>query len=244
MRNLVSKFENFLGIIQGVGYGSASIKKELNSFKKFIPKAKIFIDVGGNIGTYSEGIIQIYQPDEIHIFEPAKKNIDILKSKFNHNTKIFINDCGLSNINSNSILYSNKSGSGLGSLTKRRLDHFGIDFSIEENINLMRFDEYWEKNIDKKIIDLFKIDVEGHELEVLEGIGNNIKNIKVIQFEFGGCNIDTRTYFQDYWYFFKNNNFDIYRITPFGKQEIKKYRETNERFITTNYFCVNKKFLE
>ena len=33
-------------------------------------------------------------------------------------------------------------------------------------------------------IDLIKIDTEGHELEVLEGLGNKIKRIKVILIEF------------------------------------------------------------
>ena len=145
----------------------------------------------------------------------------------------------MSNINSRSILYSNESGSGLGSLTKKKLDHFGIDFSVEENIELIRFDEYSVNNIIDKDIDLLKIDVEGHELKVLEGVGEKIKNIKIIQFEFGGCNIDTKTYFQDYWYFFLKNNLQIFRITPFGNYEIKNYKEEYERFQTTNYFCVN-----
>ena len=48
--------------------------------------------------------------------------------------------------------------------------------------NLMRFDNYWDEN---KYIDFVKIDVEGHELEVLEGFGNLIKITKLIQFEFG-----------------------------------------------------------
>lgn len=79
-------------------------------------------------------------------------------------------------------------------------------------------------------------------MNVLDGIGDRIKNIKVIQFEFGGCNIDTRTYFQDYWYFFKKNDFSIYRITPLGNMFIEKYREKDERFITTNFICINNRF--
>ncbi len=86
---------------------------------------------------------------------------------------------------------------------------------------------------------MFKIDVEGHELKVLEGVGSLINKIKVIQFEFGGCNIDTKTYFRDFWYFFKERNFDIYRITPLGPMKITQYKECYERFETTNYFCVN-----
>jgi FkbM family methyltransferase len=243
IRKILTQTSYFLDLYQGIGYGSFSIAQELNSFKKHISDGKIFIDVGGNKGHYTEGIMKKYSPSQVHIFEPSKINVTILKDKFKENVKIILNDCGLSNTNTNTILFSNEEGSGLGSTTKRRLDHFKIDFSIEENIRLIRFDEYWEKNIDSDIIDLFKIDVEGHELEVLEGVGEKIKNIRVIQFEFGGCNIDTKTFFQDYWYFFKKYNFDIFRITPFGNYEIMKYKESDERFQTTNYFCLNKNLL-
>ncbi|WP_445778772.1 hypothetical protein [Shewanella sp.] len=45
---------------------------------------------------------------------------------------------------------------------------------------------------------MIKIDIEGHELSVLKVFGAAIEATKVIQFEFGDCNIDTRTYFQDF----------------------------------------------
>ena len=78
--------------------------------------------------------------------------------------------------------------------------------NFEEQVSLIRFDEYW-KNQDQ-LIDYVKIDVEGHELDVLEGFGELINKIKLIQFEFGGCNIiDTELFFQDFWYFFKKKNF-------------------------------------
>jgi FkbM family methyltransferase len=243
MRKIISKIQYLLDLSQGIGYGASSIKNELHSLIKFIPNGKIFVDVGGNKGLYTQGILDIYKPQKIHVFEPSKINIEILKKKFKDNESIVINGCGLSNINSNAVLYSNNNGSGLGSLTKRKLDHFGIDFSVEENVELIRFDDYWANNIDDDVIDLLKIDVEGHELEVLLGVGEKIHNIKIIQFEFGGCNIDTRTYFQDYWYFFEKNNFQIFRMTPLGNYEIKEYKEVYERFHTTNYFCVNKNLL-
>ncbi len=176
---------------------------------------------------------------ELHIFEPCKLNVEIINQKFK-DEKIKINNCGLSNLDSEAILYSNETGSGLASLSKRKLDHFGIKFDNEELIKLIRFDEYWKNNIKSEFVDLMKIDVEGHELSVLEGVGNYINNIKVIQFEFGGCNIDTKTFFQEFWYFFQERNFQIYRITPIGALEINTYNESLERFQTTNYFCVNR----
>jgi hypothetical protein len=112
-----------------------------------------------------------------------------------------------------------------------------MDF--EEKVEIKRFDEYWEyKN---SFIDLVKIDVEGHELDVLKGFGDLLKKTRLVQFEFGGTNIDTKTFFQDFWYFFKENDFSIYRITPIGNFRIKKYSEQDEYFSITNYIALNNK---
>lgn len=53
--------------------------------------------------------------------------------------------------------------------------------------------------------------VEGHELDVLAGAEEALKSVQLVQFEFGGCNIDTRTYFQDFFYFFQQHGFAIHR---------------------------------
>lgn len=90
-------------------------------------------------------------------------------------------------------------------------------------------------------IHLLKLDVEGHELDVLNGaLGLFAKNaIDIVTFEFGGCNIDTKTYFQDFWYFFKDKNMSIYRILPNNKlHKIPEYRELYEQFVTTNYVAM------
>jgi hypothetical protein len=73
----------------------------------------------------------------------------------------------------------------------------------------------------------------------LDGFGKAVQATNIFQFEFGGCNIDSRTYFQDFWYFFKENNFVIHRITPFGLEKIERYRESDEFFSTTNYIAAN-----
>ena len=134
-------------------------------------------------------------------------------------------------------------GSGLASLSKRRLDHFNISMDVVETVNTIRFDEFLSfDDVPEipEIIDYVKMDVEGHELSVLKGFGSFIDKVKLVQFEFGGCNIDTRTYFQDFWYFFKEKNFSLYVITPYeGPQKINEYKESSEFFTTTNYIALN-----
>ena len=199
---------------------------------------KLFVDIGGNVGNYSLEIRKYFPNVNIHIFEPQKINIIILENKFIYDTKIKINKNALSDCETKMILYSNTLGSGLASLSKRNLDHFNINFDLTEEVSVIRFEDYWKSTLGSQIIDFVKIDVEGHELNVLNGFGDAINFCKLIQFEFGGCNIDTRTFFHDFYIFFKNNKFEIYRLTPIGLQLIENYSEFDESFITTNFLCV------
>ena len=62
----------------------------------------------------------------------------------------------------------------------------GIDFNLEEKVDVIKFEDYWINNLNKREIDLLKMDIEGFELYALEGLGSAIKHIKAIQIEFGG----------------------------------------------------------
>ncbi len=63
--------------------------------------------------------------------------------------------------------------------------------------------------------------------------------VDFIQFEFGGCNIDSRTYFQDFYYLL-NDRYKISRILKDGLYPISRYKEMYEAFTTTNYLAEKK----
>jgi hypothetical protein len=115
-----------------------------------------------------------------------------------------------------------------------------IDFNIKEKVNLTKLDTFLKGLNNDIIIDYLKMDVEGTEMKALLGMEQSIKRIKLIQFEFGGCNIDSRTFFQDFWYYFKVHNFDLFRITLNGPKKITSYNESDEYFKITNYIALNK----
>lgn len=240
MYNFIEYIIKLLNYFLGKGYGSISIQKEVHFVKKLNPEAKVFIDVGGNIGNYSQELLENFKVGELHIFEPSKKNHLLLLERFKHNQKVTIKNLALFHISKKQKLFYEKEGSGMASLSKRNLDHLDLDFNNFEMILSDRFDSYWKAY--NYPIDFMKIDVEGHELDVLKSTGSILKKIKIIQFEFGGCNIDTRTFFKDFYTFFKDNNFKLYRISPFKLVSIDKYRESNEFFITTNFIAINQRF--
>jgi len=231
--------ERVAAYLLGKGWGSGTVEKEFAAAISLLEgkKVELCVDIGGNKGTYTEQILNQVPSCDVVIFEPAKINVETLSLKFTNSPNVKIEQCAVSNKVGDAALYSNEDGSGLASLTQRRLDHFGVDFNNTENIKTIKFEDYWKVELNSRDIDICKIDIEGHELDALNGFGEAIKHISVIQFEFGGCNIDTRTFFQDFWYFFQENGFDLYRISPIGLIQIPRYRELDEFFSTTNYLA-------
>ncbi|MWV62315.1 FkbM family methyltransferase [Helicobacter saguini] len=208
------------------------------------------------------------QAFEIHAFEPSIHTFKILESNTKkllqnidsknctildsinseiletNDIKITLNNCGLGLQNETLTLYYDSIASGLSSLARRRLEHFNIDFSMSERVQIRSLDNYCAA-FGITHIHLLKIDVEGFELNVLNGAREMFKRgaIDIVTFEFGGCNIDTRTYFQDFWYFFKEQKYQIYRILPNEKlYKIEQYKELYEQFVTTNYIALRQDF--
>lgn len=246
--NIVRRFQYWMGIGSGdlvINSGESVITQKINERYKFSSNTLTIFDVGANKGQFIQMVLKnIDQQDiQIHAFEPAIETYKLLADRYENHTNIQLNNTGLGLQPGTHTLYYDKPGSGLASLTKRRLDHFNIDFQYSEKIEIDTLDHYCSANkIDR--IHLLKMDVEGHELDVLNGAINLFEDnkIEMVTFEFGGCNIDTHTFFQDFYYFFHKHSMDqIYRLTPSGYLfPIKEYREEYEQFRTSNFLVFKK----
>jgi FkbM family methyltransferase len=198
----------------------------------------VIFDVGSNIGDYAILLSEILEPNtNIYCFEPSKTTFEHLTENTVNLKNIQLFNIGLGVKAEFISLYFDKKESGLASFYKRRLDHFSIDMSKSELVEVKILDEFCS---DHKIehIHFLKMDVEGNELNILNGAKHMIENdsIDFIQFEFGGCNIDSRTFFQDFFYLLKER-YRIYRILKNGLYPIDSYSEKYEIFITTNYLA-------
>jgi FkbM family methyltransferase len=171
------------------------------------------------------------------MFEPQPEAANQLRARFGGEHRVSLHETALSDAPGRASLWADFPGSGLASLNKRRLDHFGRDMSHRVEVPTTRLDD-WARTAQIQRIEWMKLDVEGHELSVLRGMGDLIRSVDLVQFEFGGCNIDSRTFFQDFWYFFEKHRFAIHRMTPRGPIEIHRYDESLECFRTTNYVAL------
>jgi FkbM family methyltransferase len=216
--------------------GELSAAKYIRSKYNHQEPLTIF-DVGANRGFYSIKLAETLNSRSftIHSFEPSARTYEALLENLASRPNIIPNNFGFGERKETLKLYTNNPLSGLASVYERKLDYIGIDMSAFEEISMRTIDDYCnEKNIDH--IHFLKLDIEGHELKCLSGAENMLqqKKIDFIQFEFGGCNIDSRTYFQDFWYLLKDN-YNFYRIVKNGLVPIKKYNERLEIFKNINY---------
>lgn len=86
------------------------------------------------------------------------------------------------------------------------------------------------------------MDVEGHELRVLEGAGRYLSPefLDCIQFEYGGCDLDSMTSLRSLYRLLEGRGFEMYKIMPGGLLK-RGYRPFMENFQYSNYVAASPK---
>lgn len=200
-------------------------------------------DVGANVGQYQRAMLKRLRISnfKVHCFEPSPSTFNVLK-KNTTDKRVKINNFGLGEKDAQLPLFRTGELSALSSLYKKEAgDYYNIETMEEQEVvEIKTLDGYCEE-FKINFIHLLKIDVEGNELNVLQGAKNTLAQgkIKYVQFEFGPTNIDSKTYFRDF-YKMLSGNYRFYRMLSDGFYEIKKYTEMEEVFYPVNYLLIKK----
>lgn len=197
--------------------------------------ASVFFDVGANQGKWTEVVLSINPKAVIHCFEPCRATFAMLQKK-NFPENVVLNDFGLSSASGKQAFFVFGSGHGQNSLYLR---HNKSPQTMQE-ICLLRIDDYCSRQEIHRI-DFLKIDVEGHEFEVIQGAEEMLKTgkIQVIQFEYGENYIEANVLLKDIIYFMGKFRYTLHKIMPFGLKPIKKYDTILENYVNANYLFLS-----
>lgn len=232
--SLLQKIELAAQLGQGKGWGTDTVENEVRAGLELLGAVSaplVVADVGANVGTWTDALLAASPGVTVHSFEPSGTAFAALTARVGGRPGVHLHRAAVGREPGTATLWSDTAGSVLASLERRRLDHRDIAFDHAEEVEVVTLDDVFA---DVPAPQLLKIDVEGRELDVLAGATRVLETVRVVQFEFGGCNIDTRTYLRDFWYFFTERGFTVHRVGPRGPRKMTGYHEMDEFFVTTN----------
>tara|TARA_B100002051_G_scaffold92772_2_gene88676 strand:+ start:2891 stop:3571 length:681 start_codon:yes stop_codon:yes gene_type:complete len=219
-------------------------KKNISYIKKKLGNnIQTMIDVGANEGESILEFNKSFQINKIYSIEPNLTTFQELKKKNFNNVEVFnfaasdtegedklkigyLSSMSTLNAINNDSFYT-KIKSFIIWLTLRKFSIYKKEIIIKK----VRLDHF-VKTQNIGIVDLIKIDTEGHEFNVIKGLGDYITNVKMILFEYHEDNSIIKNYTKDDInnYLFSKNFVRLSKVKM-------KFRNINE------YIFINKNLL-
>lgn len=215
---------NGMGILN---YENNKISGE-DSFLRKITKSfgenGVVLDVGANVGNYANLIKKLSPQTKVYSFEPHPKTFKILEENANVNGYFAFNlGCGKEKGKLELYDAENKDGSETASMFKEVIENISGRKAITYVVDVIDLDSFLvEFGIEK--VNLLKIDVEGNEYNVIQGVKNALARgiIEVIHFEFNQMNVVSRTFFKDFYDLL--SDYRLFRMLPNGLISLDEYK--------------------
>ena len=157
----------------------SGVSSESILLQMLMPEKGTFFDVGANHGVFSLLAASLSGKDAIiHTFEPQPRLAHAiqLSKEVNHFDRINIHNIALGAIAETRTLYLPTQSSGVASLNSGHVEITDtVDHKIDVEVDLL------DAVVDRLALehmDIIKIDVEGHELEVLRGGETALKKLQ------------------------------------------------------------------
>lgn len=199
------------------------------------------VDAGANIGRYTEQVLALGRAHAmrcvVHAFEPRNAAYRQLESRFGGDGAVRLHRCGLAESEGEGRLYMDADRSSQASLYLREVHARGGTVD-EETVRLVRFDRY-AKREGIAGIHLLKIDVEGAEHRVLQGMGDRLSpaSVEFLQFEYGGTNLDSQVPLRATWQLLEKAGYVVARILS-GGLRVRPYSTWMENYAYANYAAI------
>lgn len=147
-----------------ISFGYKEILKRKYSLPGFVEvtPGDVVVDCGAFVGGFSLSACEI--ASEVHIFEPSAENVAAIRRNFDGKRHVHVNSCGLFDAEKEVTI----------NLSSSAVEHSLLEpdegtLVSSEKISVRRLDSYFSEQTSQP--DFVKIEAEGVEIEVFDGLG-------------------------------------------------------------------------
>jgi FkbM family methyltransferase len=144
-----------------VAWKAISDRRERRLLDALVKPGMTVVDVGANVGVYTRYLAGLVgKSGRVHAFEPSPANFHRLQGHVAHLPNVLQHQAAVGNRSGSTLLYMSEA---------MNVDHHTYDAGDGRKgieVPIVSLDDYFKQG---ERVDLVKIDVQGHEMNVLEG---------------------------------------------------------------------------
>src|SRR5271157_4081141 len=158
-----------------------------------LPESCIVIDGGAAIGDWTASVLAIRPNAKVYAFEPLPRHVKTLTERFCTQRNVQIIPKAISDNNTVTQFWLDEEEPGYGSGLFRRIEIMKQRDAFHKNA--LQIETVALGDLSILHVDMLKLDLEGAEFAALKGL----KNLRpeIIQFEYGGCWLDSKSLLSD-----------------------------------------------
>lgn len=218
------KVKNHLGV--------PSLSWSLNNLKKIGYKPKNVLDIGAYEGHWSRDFLCVFPDANILMLEAQESKRDILEKLANKHE----------NVNVVIALLSDEDGRSLNFIESETASHISHVNSSNSKIKYSRKVDSLLSDLASKSPDFIKIDVQGHELEVLRGAEKVLEDCIFCLLEVSLLSLGNEPPLIEVMNYMDQNGFQLYDISQFMRRPYDKaLYQSDFLFIKKNSTFISQK---
>lgn len=185
------------------------------------------IDVGGHEGGFAESMFKTGFLGKMVSIEPVAESYNKLNAKSRYNINWDTYKLAIGNNNEKTTINISENFVS-SSLLDVNIDHVNAEQSSQyiksEEVQVKRLDTFLEEVSINCSTTMLKIDTQGYEMQVLEGLGEKIKSLKAIKLELSNKHLykNSKLYFEISQFLY-SHNYELISIEN-GFYDKKNYR--------------------
>ena len=222
-------------------YGNASYKPWKNGERWLLEILRgepvgTVVDVGANVGNWAMMAAQVFTEATVYALEVVPLTAVELRTRTAAEPRIRCLAFGLADHTGTLTLRYHPAASTHSTFTE--YPHGWAGERIE--CSVVRGDEFLAREGIERV-DFLKLDVEGAEHLVLEGLEEALsqRRIRLVQFEYGRVNILTRFLLRDFYALFAKHGYVVGKIFP-DYVDVRDYDLSDEDFLGPNYLACHR----